>query len=64
MLLVTAGANVNAKDDETKSTPLHLAVQQDNQKAVEALTKFPHCEVNSQVYILLMYVTSPNIKSY
>jgi len=52
LLLVTAGANINARDADTKSTPLHLAVQQNNEKAVEALTEFQHCDANLQVISL------------
>jgi len=49
VLLLTANANVNVSDNKTKSTPLHLAIQQNNEKAVEELTKFQHCDASLQV---------------
>ena len=50
VIMLSGNANVNVTDmDNTNVTPLHLAIQQDNEKAVAALTQFRHCDVNLQV---------------
>ncbi|KAK3707437.1 hypothetical protein QZH41_011912 [Actinostola sp. cb2023] len=49
VIMLSGNANVNVTDmDNTNVTPLHLAIQQDNEKAVAALTQFRHCDVNLQ----------------
>lgn len=49
MLLAIAKANLNVQDGKTMSTPLHLAIEEDNENAVEALTQFRGCDANLKV---------------
>ena len=49
-LLVGNGAGVNNNLNEALSTPLHLAVTQHNEAAVQSLVVCDGCDVNVQVY--------------
>ena len=48
-IMIDTGVNVNVCDNQNKSTPLHLAVNQDNEAGVKALLSSSNCNVNCQV---------------
>ena len=47
--MIDTGVNVNVCDNQNKSTPLHLAVNQDNEAGVKTLLSSSNCNVNCQV---------------
>ena len=48
-LLLEKGFDPNVQNSDNKSTPLHLAVKNDNDMAVRILAQSPKCDVNLQV---------------
>ena len=48
-LLLEKGFDPNVQNSDNKSTPLHLAVKNDNDMAVRILAQSPECDVNLQV---------------
>ena len=48
-LLLEKGFDPNVQNSDNKSTPLHLAVKNDNVMAVRILAQSPECDVNLQV---------------
>ena len=47
--MLNASCRVNPNENKAKSTPLHLAVNQENEAAVRILIQSRHCDVNCQV---------------
>ena len=48
-LLLERGFDPNVQHGNNKSTPLHSAVQEENETAVQILTQCLNCDVNLQV---------------
>ena len=55
-LLLEKGFNPNVQHNDNKSTPLHLAVKNNNEMAVRILTQNRDCDVNLQVKCLQTFL--------